>query len=280
MYGFQAAEPDFVIRSIPDGTDFAVEKRCLVSGSQVFHDMFSSCLSEGEQLLNIDETSSTLSLLLRVLHDPPPLLLTGHAAIHDGPREASEEIVIPFPLLPILLHLADKYALLEPSLAVIRSHLAAYSASFPLQVYGHAVRMGWRSVAADASEFLLHPLTTYSAEDVAIIPTADAYHQLVVLQETRRKALKQFLLGEELFPHGYGFCTRHGAQMTMQWNHMKAQLYEQVEATTNVPLGMGSITSAVGNCPHCRKACEAALEMLAYKCRKAPRKIDYADEDD
>jgi hypothetical protein len=248
MLAYCAANPDFTIYSISDGASFQVEKHFLVSGSQVFRtcnpllirkvllrrcpdDMFLSCLPDSEQSLTINEPSAMLAVLLRFLHEPPPLLPIAPKTSSIVGARGLRSSGIPFPLLSTLLYLGDKYGFSEPLLAIIRSHLGAYISTFPLQVYGHAMRMNWGALAADASEFLLGPLTSYSAEEIAVIPNADAYHRLVVLQETRVKALRQFLLGEELFPHGYGYCSRHGTQMAGQWDAMKNQLAQKVEAS-------------------------------------------------
>ncbi|KAK7694389.1 hypothetical protein QCA50_001575 [Cerrena zonata] len=207
-------------------------------------DMFACCesgyvldsLDEEAHTLDIIETSANLEILFQFLHNPPPPYEekvekpkspTSYTRIYTSfPEDA-----IPFPIIPTLLTLADKYSLSEALTTSLHSHLAAYTSVFPLRVYGYAVQLGLDDVAAKTSMYLLAPpLSSYSVEDLKVIPTADAYHKLVLLHDLRIKRLREILRGESIFPHGYGDCPRHSQKTVFLWERKKEDVVNLIEA--------------------------------------------------
>lgn len=208
--------------------------------------------------LDLDERANTLHLLLRLLHEPPVDLVDSPVArIQTRARPASDaysssdsssdgederydftrvkEVLsphaIPFPVLEVLLPLADKYALSEWIAHRLYSHLAAHASSHALRVYGYAVRLGLPRVAATASTHLLHPpLTAYTAEEIRIIPTAEAYHQLARLHDFRIKTLADVLNKEDIFPYGYGECAWHAQATIALWRRTKEAVAKEMRA--------------------------------------------------
>lgn len=264
---FLCQDPDFTVRSIPDGDIFNVKKECLIKGSEVFRrspssrmnrhdllitacvrlvnplgDMFSCCdagfqminvFDEETQTLDLQESAVALNALFSLLHSPPPLFVAPPPALKDFTRilETVPEATIPCPLLPALFVLADKYALSRELVQILKSHLAACASTFPLSVYGCAVGRGLNEVAAEASAHLLHPpLTSYTPEEIKIIPTAEAYHQLVLLHDFRIKQLGKVLVNEEIFPHGYGECSRHAQRTKSIWQQRKTVVSSKIQA--------------------------------------------------
>lgn len=201
-------------------------------------DMFSCCDVDDDpdaRTLDLYESASNFQLLSRLLHDPPLSYQSAEQALSSKyenrltvvhPKDA-----IPFPLLPLLFTLADKYALAPDIMQVLHTHLLAYASSFPLQVYGLATRLGLERISAKASIFLLHPpLHTYSLAQIEVIPTAQAYHKLLLLQRHRVVKLRELLLTEELFPHGYGACPQHKDAATVLWDTKKKDLVGRIES--------------------------------------------------
>jgi hypothetical protein len=262
---FHCDDPDFCVRSVRDGTQYHVQRSCL-SSSEVFRtssltsvvylrhvnlwtgDMFACCDmgyvtnlsndSDPNQILDLDEPGDVLEILLQVLHFPPPLPIP-HP--HDTQEEKHQtEIrtrrhvpasIIPLPLLPQLFHLADKYILSETITQSLRTHLEAHSPTHPLQVYGFATTRAWDTIAAEASKFLLHPpLSAYTIQEVKVIPTVEAYQKLVLLHAFRVKRLREVLLAEEIFPHGYGACPTHRQQASELWERKRSSLAPLIEA--------------------------------------------------
>jgi hypothetical protein len=192
------------------------------------------------QVLDLDEPSDVLEILLHILHSPPP-----PPAVYLSDTQAREEkheteictrrhvpsSIIPLPLLQQLFHLADKYILSEAITQSLRAHLQAHAPTHPLRVYGFATERGWDSIAAEASKFLLHPpLSAYTIQDVKVIPTAEAHHKLLLLQAFRVKRLREVLLSEEIFPHGYGACPTHCQQTSELWERRRSALAPRIEA--------------------------------------------------
>ncbi|KAI0786048.1 hypothetical protein C8Q75DRAFT_735152 [Abortiporus biennis] len=264
---FECSSPNFTISSIPDGTKFKVDREILIQRSAVFCDMFSCCDSQDSDVLELTETSSTLNILFNFLHHPPPPFPTGSKPKGDFTRIKAvyPDSTIPFPLLPQLLRLADKYAFTEDMTKILYSHLTSYSAMYPLQVYGYAVELGLDDLASK---------TTYTSEEIKVIPTAEAYHKLVLLQQYRVKRLGEILKTETIFPHGYGLCSKHKSHTESLWEKRKEVLSTKIQPATDVAGEMGTISQELGNCETCLKACTAAVSMLAYKCAKVPRTID------
>ncbi|KAG5648186.1 hypothetical protein DXG03_006141 [Asterophora parasitica] len=167
---------------------------------------------EEEQTVDLHETSAVLIALLRLLHYPPapPVLRaqedekSEHAVLnHKLPKRAYEPTtVIPLPLLISLLYgLADKYALSDKVTQALNAHLLAHAPAFPLPVYGFATAHRLDYVASQASQYLM-PLASYTSAEVSVIPSVSAYHKLVRLQGLRVQALRDLVLGEDIFPHG------------------------------------------------------------------------------
>ena len=257
--------PDFRVRSIPDQEEFDVHKSALRT-SQVFRSLPESCFLTGKidsrydttgnmflccdqeyssvhtheaqgitQVLELDESASTLRLLLRLLHFPPPPPSLDQSARQTRrmgkPASLYQGALIPFPLLPDMLRLTDKYDLSEPLRRTFHSHLFANASIHPLEVYGFAVRNRLDDVAAEASAYLLHPpLSTYSKDQIALIPSVSAYHDLVRLHSYRVQQLKLILLREDIFPFGYGVCVAHQENTTRAWNDSRMLLATQIEA--------------------------------------------------
>ncbi|THH32344.1 hypothetical protein EUX98_g1846 [Antrodiella citrinella] len=243
------AEADFVVRSVPSGQVFGVNRTRLEEGSSVFRDMFSCCdsgyvvseLDQDARMLDLDESAEHLSLLFHLLHAPPephspPKVPKGsnhdfHDKVFHIQQTLPPDTVIPFPLIPTLLTLADKYALSDAILHVLHTHLAAYTSTHSLRVYGYAVSLGLETVAARASTYLLDPpLSSHTAQDISVIPNAEAYHRLVQLHAYRIKKLTTYLMGEEIFPHGYGKCPRHSAQTQEVWEDRKKVVCAKIQA--------------------------------------------------
>ncbi|KDQ54744.1 hypothetical protein JAAARDRAFT_37846 [Jaapia argillacea MUCL 33604] len=280
---FECEEPDFHVRSVDDDVVFGVQRARLEEGSDVFRDMFSVCEKGGVGdptqggVLDLLEPAEVLSILLTLLHFPPkPYIPDPSADVYSTKIVCiPAEKAIPLPLLPRLFTLADKYTLSESLVESLRTHLAAHASTFPLQVYGHSVALGLDALAESTSIYLLHPpLTTYTTEEISVIPTAVAYHKLVLLHFHRVMRLRETLLGEQIFPHGYGKCASHESRTEGLWDSQKKLLVDKIEAGTDVAAEMGAIMSSLPDCKTCQKACTAALEMLAYKCRKVIKRID------
>ncbi|THH02503.1 hypothetical protein EW026_g381 [Hermanssonia centrifuga] len=147
---------------------------------------------------------------------------------------------------------------------------------YPLRVYGYASELGLDKVAAKASTHLLHPpLTSYSTEEMKAIPTAEAYHKLALLHEFRTRKIRETLMNEEVFPHGYGECSRHAQRTKDLWKTRKHVVYNQIQAATDAAAEMVSLgEQPVADCQSCSKAWNAAVAMLSYKCARIPRRID------
>lgn len=240
------------------------------------------------EVLELEESASTLSLLLRLLHFPPPppsLSPSGHQTRRMGkPASLYQEPLIPLPLLPDMLRLADKYDLAEPLRRALHAHLFANAATHPLEVYAFATSNQIDDVAAEASAYLLHPpLFTYPKDRIELIPSVSAYHDLVRLHGYRIQQLKAILLQEDIFPFGYGVCVVHQESTTRVWNESRMLLATQLEAgrtfsddsqvedvadnrlATDLVAEMGGLLKRFASCRTCHKACSAAIGMLGVK---------------
>ena len=168
--------------------------------------MFACCNTDTDadsgQVLDLQESSGNLIVLLRLLHDPPPPPVQNPSRKPFEPIKYDAATVIPLPLLlSVLFELADKYALDDTVAECLKAHLVAHAVAHPLEVYGFASLHGMERVASYASQYVL-PVASYSFNEISLIPNVVAYHKLVRLQDFRRKELRNLLLGEEIFPHG------------------------------------------------------------------------------
>ncbi|KAK7463851.1 hypothetical protein VKT23_005786 [Stygiomarasmius scandens] len=276
---FHCTYPDFSVRSTIDNQAFAVSRKALCT-SEVFRNMFSCCDDShsevSDQSMDLLESSASLCLLLTLLHSPPdpPTLPKQDGPWDLGPALNTDSSVIPLPILAQLFLLADKYALSDSVTKVLSEHLLANAPLNPLFVYGFALSAGFPDIASKACRWL-KPMALYSQEEIKIIPTVEAYHNVIRLQDLRVKALKRILLEEEIFPHGYGACSSHLNETQTIWHSARINLARKVETLTDVAGEMEDLLSErpIRDCSACRKACTAAVEMLRYKCRKAPRTL-------
>jgi hypothetical protein len=198
--------------------------------------MFSDCVDQ-EQIMDVPEKSSNLNILFRLLHDPPqlftPIKPTPAKAFGVNPPVDVPDMstVVPLPLIPLALTLADKYILHSSVLKALHSHIGAHVTTQPLEVYGLATSLGLDELASDASEYLLHPpLASYSLSEIKVVPTVQALHQLVRLQALREAKLKDMLQGEMVFPHDYGLCSSHGTATKALWEERKRVLSPRIRA--------------------------------------------------
>lgn len=242
--------------------------------------------------MDLPETADALTVLFRLLHEPPAYLpptkpRPAKAYYGADPPRADQDtsVIIPLPVIPVALGLADKYMLNSDMIQVLHSHIGAHVMTEPLKVYGLAVLLNLMELASDASEYLLHPpLSTYRTDEIKAIPTVDAYHQLIRLHGVREVRLREVLQGEIIFPHDYGICSSHGAATTALWEERKRVLGPRIRAGscrhglllgfeltnslgTDVAAEMANITDDVGSCKICIKACKAAVDMLGVRHR-------------
>jgi len=249
--------------------------------------MFSCCDADSdatfpgrEGVVDLHESMGTLVVLLRLLHYPPP---PPNPEPSEGTHPSGQlpkkrydpASVIPLPiLLSLLYRLADKYALPDSTTESLNVHLIAHAPAFPLPVYGFACTHGMDYIASEASQYLM-PLASYRAAEIKLIPTVEACHKIVRLQGLRLKVLRTLLLEEDIFPHGYGACLSHRQETSARWDAKRKSLALKIETMTDVAGEMATIMQELPRgCKDCYKACVAAVEMLAYKCRKAPRRLN------
>lgn len=296
---FHYDDANFVVRSVIDGDSFQVQRECLAGSSQVFHDMFDCCDSgyvlasigndkeknldgpdsNANNTLDLNEDSPTLNMLFHFLHHPPEHYISEPIKKEDYtriPKQTIPDSSIPFPILPQLIRLSDKYQFTQTLVDILHSHLGAYSSIYPLRVYGYATELGMEDVASKASMYLLEPpLTKYTPDEMDVISTAGALHKLYLLHEYRVKRLREVLKEEPLFPHDYGKCTRlgHAVRAVSRWEEVKSASLFSIEAATDVAELMRSAQDEFKDCETCTKAWNAAVSMLAYKCAKVPRTI-------
>jgi hypothetical protein len=211
---FRCDSPDFHVRSIPDDTAFAVKRSCLVEGSELFSgstqrsacmrawlnvcitgNMFADC-DDQEPIVDLPESGASLSVLFRLLHDPPKPFF--RIRVEPGLRppevppghETDVEHAIPFVIMPLALGLADKYMLAPAIVENLHTHIGAHVASDPLPVYGLALSLGLQYIANSASEYLMDPpLAQYTPAEISVIPTVKDLHQLVRLHHAREMKL-------------------------------------------------------------------------------------------
>ncbi|KIK98501.1 hypothetical protein PAXRUDRAFT_823795 [Paxillus rubicundulus Ve08.2h10] len=219
------------------------------------------------EVLELDESAATLRMLIELLHLPPPppsLRLSAPQTRRTGqPTSPYCGSHVPYPLLPDMLRLVDKYDLSEPLRRSLHSHLRANACIHPMSVYAFATTHGLDDFAAEASAYLLHPpLSTYTKNQIATLPAATAYHALVRLHSYRVNRLKEILLSEDIFPFGYGACPTHQGDTTRIWNERRLLLATQIEAATDLAEEMRVLLQQFMSCKTCEKACRAAVAML------------------
>lgn len=232
---FICQNSDFAVRSLCDDTVFQVSRTALqtsdifsktsiptilltskLTDCYLLEDMFAVCnddTPDTEQLLDLHESSGNLVILLRLLHEPPspPTQKPTQDGLDSNdafdpfdafdPIEYDPTTVIPLPLLSTLFELADKYALHDTVTECLKAHLIAHAVAHPLEVYGFATLHGMEQIASHASQYVM-PVASYSYDEINLIPNVVAYHKLVRLQDFRRKALRNLILEEDIFPHG------------------------------------------------------------------------------
>ncbi|KAJ7666451.1 hypothetical protein B0H17DRAFT_265333 [Mycena rosella] len=187
----------------------------------------------------------------------------------------------PPPCSPAALCLADKYALDAAVLESLAAHLLAHAPQDALTVYGMSLALGdMPYVVSESSQYLL-PLAWYSENEVKGIPTVADYHNVHRLQTFRVKALQDILLhsDSELFPHGYGMCAKHSKSAESVWDRTRLILARKIETNTDVAGEMEILVYIFQSCSTCCKAFTAAVQMLAYKCRRVPRRLDQLPSD-
>jgi hypothetical protein len=193
-----------------------------------------------DQVLDLDETAEVLNILLSLLHTPPPPPERQQNANADNSltitlQAVESASVIPFPLLPRMVQLADKYVFSEQLQRSLLAHMKSYVSAHPLEVYAFASERGLQSLAVDASKHLLHPrLAAYSPKDMKIVSSPEAWQKLVLLHDVRIRGLREILLGEEIFPHGYGTCSSHKDKTISLWRQRKMDIILRVEAGKQV----------------------------------------------
>jgi len=133
---FICQNADFAVRSLSDGTVFQVNRTAMET-SDIFKDMFACCTADTEQVLDLQESSGNLVVLLRMLHEAlfPPSQKPNKLEPIDSfdpfdtfdPIEYDPTTVIPLPLLYTLFELADKYALHDTVTKCLKAHLIAHA---------------------------------------------------------------------------------------------------------------------------------------------------------
>ncbi|KLO20537.1 hypothetical protein SCHPADRAFT_816230 [Schizopora paradoxa] len=280
--GFKCVDPDFRIRCRPEDVVFGANRQRLAEGSQIFASMFDDAEANAEgdpETMDLIEDSTVFAVFLKLLHEPPvPFTeedITEQIKYETKVIMKSPKNAIPLPILTKILELADKYMVKPGIVQPLHTHLRAHRMVWPLKVYGLAVKYGLDEIAHDTSMFLIHPpLHTYSVEEISVIPTAEALQKLLLLQHHRSIRLREILHDEHLFPHHYGECPRHAKFAYGLWASKKFRLLGKVNSGTDVAAEMTASLKDLGDCETCYKGWSAATEMLAYKCRRVPRRTD------
>lgn len=283
---FHCENPDFLVHSVPDDNTFPVNRNAM-ERSEIFRDMFALCApcsdaSPGaEENLDLHEKAGILEVLLQLLHNPPPppvAISFDEKFTTRLPKVRFEShTVIPLPLLSTMFELADKYVIDSPLVESLKVHLEAHAPAHPLQVYSFATLHDMDRIASEASQYVM-PMASYRLDEVKVIPSVQAYHKIVRLQDFRVRALRELLLAEEIFPHGYGECTSHRDKTVASWDRQRKALAGRIETGTDVAGEMDALRDGLRDCETCYKACTAAVEMLAYKCRKVARRLHQLPE--
>ncbi|TEB26387.1 hypothetical protein FA13DRAFT_1636186 [Coprinellus micaceus] len=278
---FRCDNPDFRVRSVPDDITFGV-KRSAMERSEAFRELLTIRLPSGDSseaevdpIVDLHEPADVLAILLRILHDPPrPPEEIPSSELDSYVKKYDEATVIPLPLLElVVLQLVDKYLLDESITEVLQQHLLAHAPSNGLRVYAFAVTNNMPKMASKASQYV-EPMAKYTFQEIKCIPTVKAYHDLVRLQDFRVQALRDLLLKEDVFPHGYGACQPHAQSTPTTWDTKRRALLARIETGNDIAWEMSSLVETLSDCKTCQKACVAAVDMLAYKCRRIPKTLE------
>lgn len=200
-------------------------------------------LDISKEVLDIAESAAEVGLLLDLLHSPPELLPAEEPprikfpSLKDKePQHVETRKIIPLPIIPQLLSLADKYILPAEITEAIHSHLLAQAPTNPLWVYGFAILQELPEIASIASYYLLnHPMDELSYDQILDnMPNLKAYHQIIQLQGLRTRRLKEVLMAEPIFPHGYGRCDNHEQKTVMAWEQRKQGIAWRIHAGESV----------------------------------------------
>ena len=182
------------------------------------------------------------------------------------PNPNAKEItpfVIPLPVLRPLYDMADKYDLTPELHTILHEHLLGNAPQYPLEVYAMATLLGLDKIAAKSSAHLLRrPLATYTMEEIAILPTVQSYHRLVMLHAHRTQKLRETLMAEDIFPHDYGTCSKHSKATKELWQMRKRHLEWRITAGTDISVEMGTLEGSLVHCATCTLAYERAVAML------------------
>ncbi|EAU93450.2 hypothetical protein CC1G_04429 [Coprinopsis cinerea okayama7 len=224
--------------------------------SEVFRDMFSMCdsgesgagnnaqgafppsavpggdpdLNKAPPVVDLDESADTLTILLKLLHDPPKPPVEISTDPYTYQKKYDTSTVIPLPLLElVILKLIDKYLFDEEIVKGLEAHLLAHAPENGLRVYGIAMAHYRADVANIVTQYLL-PLAKYSKEEVkAWIPSVEAFHDILRFQDFRVQALRDLVLNEDIFPHGYGECSAHRDSTRSAWDTRRKSLLARIE---------------------------------------------------
>lgn len=275
--------PDILIKSAQNHAlaGIPAHSQRLASGSHVFASMIEvGSLVPTQQLgslatelrtVEVNERPELLVLLVNLLENPPehpPPTVNDRVPSSAVPLEGEPpRSILPWPLITTLLDLADKYDLSNSIVEVLHGHLRSHAPSYPLQVYGLATTLELSEIASLASSFLLHPpMHQYSASDIKVIPSAVAYHLLLVLQTHRLQGLRTIVEREPLFPHDYGVCSKHGAVTPRQvWETRRTSILDDLHARSLIADLMScddEIQKELKNCSDCCLGWERAVEMM------------------
>ena len=267
------SDPDVTLRSL-EGIKFLSSKSILSAGSDVFADMLGALPQESNSIVEMAESTHSLTTLLSALHNPPrilppprsrPLFTVGAPESYEIPLSPGPiPDLLPFPRLRELLYpLADKFQFSASITSALHSHLAAHAPTLPLETYALASFLSLASIANDASQYLLDfKLSSMPIERVRLIPNAEAYHRLLQLQTHRVEKLRSILLEEEPFPHGYLFCKAHGTSTRKLWDARRNVVLHSLDGNTDVAEAMKSVKTAMASCPECARGCNSSIELL------------------
>jgi len=73
---------------------------------------------------------------------------------------------------------------------------------------------------------------------------------------------------------GYGECSSHRETTIASWARQRNALEGRIESATDIAAEMDTLRETLRHCKMCNKACVAAVEMLAYKSHRLPRRLD------